>query len=220
VILSAVLLMREEDANQVQSLARAAGVTLAAVVVSSLEQVELALKSVPELLLSFGTSVIVPAPLLNTQGLVALNVHAASPEFPGRDPHHFAVYRQVVEYGATLHYMTAKVDEGPIADVERFDVPLGAGPNDLLRLAHAAGFELIRRLFTQMGLGQWPPLPVGIRWGSPKHTRQDFLRLCMVNGSMTADEVDRRRQAVAMPGYRNLVCEIHGIRFRIDESQK
>ena len=40
--------------------------------------------------------------------LTAINIHAASPQAPGGDPHHFAIYDKVKEYGATLHYMTKK----------------------------------------------------------------------------------------------------------------
>ena len=45
-----------------------------------------------ELLVSFGSSIIVPKKILDIKGLTSINIHAASPDYPGRDPHHFAVY--------------------------------------------------------------------------------------------------------------------------------
>jgi methionyl-tRNA formyltransferase len=71
-----------------------------------------------DMLLSHSTSVIVPGKLLEPFGERALNIHAASPDYPGRDPHHFAVYDGVRRYGATLHRMARKVDAGAILDVE------------------------------------------------------------------------------------------------------
>jgi len=44
------------------------------------------------LLVSFSTGVVVPAELIAAFPAGAYNVHAASPDYPGRDPHHFAVY--------------------------------------------------------------------------------------------------------------------------------
>src|SRR5207245_6682120 len=83
-------------------------------------------------LISFGTSVIVPATLLARLIKPAYNLHAASPEFPGRDPHHFAAYLGAKTYGATLHLMTERVDDGPIVAVEMFQVAPDATPASLL----------------------------------------------------------------------------------------
>src|SRR5215467_13519659 len=47
----------------------------------------------------------------------AYNVHPGTPDFPGRDPWHFARYEGRREIGATLHRMTARVDAGEILDV-------------------------------------------------------------------------------------------------------
>jgi methionyl-tRNA formyltransferase len=78
--------------------------------------------STVKFLISFSTSTIVPKWLINKLNGCAVNIHAASPQYPGRDPHHYAIYDQASEYGATMHYMTEKVDDGIIIDVEFFKV--------------------------------------------------------------------------------------------------
>ena len=70
-----------------------------------------------DVLLSFATSIIVPKEVIDRFPSGAYNIHAASPDYPGRDPHHFAVYEGATRYGATCHIMSAPVDEGPIVDV-------------------------------------------------------------------------------------------------------
>lgn len=215
---NAVLLMREQDAEQTLAIARRVGLELAVTVAGDHEALERAFESKVDLLLSFGTSVIVPTIMLARKSLIAVNVHGASPQFPGRDPHHFAIYRQAREYGATLHFMTKRVDEGPISDVELFSVPEGLSATDLLRRAHAAGFKLIERLFMGLKEGNAPPYRAHLSWGSVKTSRKDFLTLCKVECSMSEEEVLRRKQAVAMPGHRNLRIELHGLTFRLDES--
>ena len=93
--LRAIFLMPEATGALVRSLAVEAGVETEAKTLSSQKDLEEAMSSQQyDLLLSFGTGVIVPESILLTPGLVALNVHAASPDFPGRDPHHFAAYRR------------------------------------------------------------------------------------------------------------------------------
>ena len=88
------------------------------------------------ILVSFGTSLIVPTDILDHYAGGVYNIHAASPDYPGRDPHHWAAYDRVNRYGATAHIMTSKVDDGPIVDVEWFDVSPGTRPEELLKKAN------------------------------------------------------------------------------------
>lgn len=212
----AVLLMSDESGARLCQLANAAGISLKAEVVSDLPALARAFDASPELLLSFGTSVIVPESLLELPGLLALNVHAASPDYPGRDTHHFAVYDGVTEYGATLHFMTSKVDAGPIIDVELFGVPADTRPARLLELANQAAWTLLGRLLEKLA-GEKTLVPLGgISWGVRKTTRKMFLELCRVDVSMTEIEFARRLKATSMPGYNNLFFELHGHRFRLE----
>lgn len=216
--LSAVLLMSEATGKKTQDLAIKAGVKLDAKVVDELDALQSAFTTRQDLLLSFGTNVIVPEWILKKQGLIACNVHAASPQYPGRDPHHFAIYDQAKQYGATLHYMTHNVDAGSIIDVELFDVELRTTtPSGLLNLAKESAWALIKRFFERYIEYGAPKAMSGMSWGTRKTTRKMFLDLCRINQSMPKEEIERRYRATAMPGYKNLFIDIHGFRFRIDE---
>jgi methionyl-tRNA formyltransferase len=214
--LRSVLLMESASANQVGQLAKAAGIQLNAKSVSNLADLACAFEDPPDLLLCFGTSVIVPTPFLESPGLLALNVHAASPDYPGRDPHHFAVYDGVVQYGATMHFMTSKVDDGQIVDVELFDILEEVTPVRLLELANKSAWVLIERFFSKLAAGQVPCPVQGASWGNRKTTRKMFLELCRLDPSMSEAEFFRRMRAAAMPGFNNLYIELHGHRFRIE----
>jgi hypothetical protein len=168
-------------------------------------------------LISFGSGVIVPAEILSTFVKPAYNMHAASPEFPGRDPHHHATYRGAREYGATLHLMTPRVDAGPIVATEIFSVPSRATPADLLAAANEAGF----RLFQQYGPrlldpSPLPPLP-NVSWGRVKTRRSDLQRFCALSPLISANEFARRYRAFDGSEYENLTVELHGRTFRIDK---
>lgn len=169
-------------------------------------------------LVSFGTSVIVPRDVLARFEGRAFNVHAASPDYPGRDPHHFAIYDGVARYGATFHVMTARVDDGPILDVEWFDVPPGCAPGPLLDLANAASARLLRRHGRALAEGQ-PIAPTdGVSWGGRKRTRGDFRAMCTLTPEISAEEFRKRFAAFDGGAYDNLTLELHGWTFRIDKS--
>ncbi len=214
--LRAVLLMEPNSAARTVQLAKAAGIKLEVKVVSDLAGLSQAFEDPSDLLLSFGTTVIVPTFLLESPSLLALNVHAASPDYPGRDPHHFAVYDGALQYGATMHFMTSRVDSGQIVDFELFDVPADVMPVQLLELANQSAWVLLERFFTKLAVGQLP-CPIGdASWGKRKTTRKMFLELCRIDPTVSEAEFIRRMRATSMPGYNNLYVQLHDYLFRIE----
>lgn len=212
----AVLLMPDTCATLAARAAEAASVHLDMTVVADQASLLQACSIAPDLVLAFGTGIIVPQSILSAPGILAINIHPASPEYPGRDPHHFASYDGATQYGATMHHMTSRVDAGPIVDVELFDVSPDASPSELLALANKAGVELLHRLFIKLGAGL-PLSPIKVSWGKRKTTRKMFLDMCRVDNLTSKEEFARRLRATSMPGYSNLFIEMHGKRFRLEE---
>lgn len=161
------------------------------------------------LLFTFGTSIIVPEEYLNKQGILSINIHAASPEFPGRDPHHFAIYDSAKVYGATMHHMTKKVDDGPIIDVELFTVTKDYTPIELLAKADECGWILAERLFNWLNTNKTIPVSEH-KWTGKKRTRTDFRNLCKIECNIDKDELERRIKAFHVEPYSNLYIKLHG----------
>jgi methionyl-tRNA formyltransferase len=215
--IKAVFLMSDTAGKRAYDLAKEAGLDLDLIIVNNVCALERAFSIPRDLLLSFGTGIIVPPWVLAMEGMIALNVHAASPGYPGRDPHHFAVYDGAKQYGATMHYMLQSVDAGPITDVEIFDIPTGAYPLQLLELANDACWRLISRFFSAYKKHSTPFELANFVWGKRKSTRKMFLEMCRVDLDMPQDEIARRLRATTMPGYKNLYIDLHGYRFRIED---
>ena len=87
----------------------------------------------------------------------AINIHhGLLPSFKGAKPYHQAYARGVKLVGATAHYVTADLDEGPIIDQEVARVEYTMGVDDLvalgrdvecIALARAVKWHLERRVF-------------------------------------------------------------------------
>lgn len=185
-------------------------------VASDLAALEAALLDGETTLLSFGAGVIVPGRVLSALRKPAYNMHAASPAFPGRDPHHHAVYRQATVYGATLHVMTPRVDDGPIIGVELFEVAPGSVPAVLLAEANEAGFRLVERLAADMLKPHAPEPLAGVTWGETKTRRSDLHEFCRLTPLINRDEFQRRYQAFNSGAFNNLTVKLHGQIFRIE----
>jgi formyltetrahydrofolate deformylase len=87
----------------------------------------------------------------------AINIHHSFlPSFKGAKPYHQAYARGVKLIGATAHYVTPDLDEGPIIEQEvaRVDYKMGADylvalgrDVECLALARAVKFHLEHRVF-------------------------------------------------------------------------
>jgi methionyl-tRNA formyltransferase len=178
---------------------------------------DLAKRGAEPTLLSFSTSVIVPAEVFEQFPGGAYNLHAASPQYPGRDPHHWAIYDGARDYGATLHVMGKRVDDGPIIDVELFAVAPDEKPMALLERANAAAFQLLARNAGRLTSGKLIVPDGKFAWSGKKHSRKDFLEMCRLDASLSREEFERRVRAFDVPHYDNITVTLHGRTFRLEK---
>ncbi len=209
-----VLLTSPEIGQRLVSIVSEDAPGVEAVYVDNLERLERILAP-RDRLIAFGTGLVVPTPLLERSRLEPLNFHAASPDYPGRDPHHWAVYDGVCRYGATLHVMTKNVDAGPIVGVRWFDVSSGICPVELLRAANQEAERLFRQALPAM-VADLPLVPVGIQWSGRKHSRADFRAMCRLSPSLGEEEIRRRLFAFDAEGYRNFTLHVGDQAFLLE----
>lgn len=163
-------------------------------------------------LVSFATGIIVPEKTVDQFSGRAYNIHPASPEYPGNFPHHFAVFDGVKSYGATAHIMTARVDDGPIVDVELAPVDPDIMPKELMQFAEAKGCIIFERLVQKLVQGIELE-PLDLKWGEPKTNRRDFQALCNISPLDTPEIMQRKLKAVQVEGHQNAYIELHGERY-------
>jgi methionyl-tRNA formyltransferase len=216
--LSAVILLTSFRGENLSRLKRAFGPGVHFHVVETIKDLSVVKIDEATTLISFGTGVIVPRDILLKLRRPAYNLHAASPAFPGRDPHHHAIYRGAKSYGATLHIMEEKVDSGQIVGVELFDIKDDSTPQSLLAQANEAGLRLIEK--TGHRLLSVEPLSSisGVKWGEFKTRRIDLLRMAELSPLVTKDEFERRFLAFDGGPHDNLTLRLHGKTFRIDKA--
>jgi len=167
-------------------------------------------------LLAFCTSVIVPSALLALLPGPSYNIHPGPPSFPGRHPECWGAYHGAVRFGATLHEMAARVDEGAIVDVQWFEMEAGGGQAAYGMRAYQAAIQLMIRWAPWL-INDERPLPRSTeRWSGTKTRRADLEEKCRVTPDIDAVEFERRRRAFAeQPGGRMSVL-LHGREFRYE----
>jgi methionyl-tRNA formyltransferase len=121
----------------------------------------------PDYLLSFYYRSLLPPQLLQLARWGALNMHGSLlPQYRGRAPVNWAIANGETQSGATLHYMVARPDAGPIIAQQAVAI----GPNDdalAVSMAVAvAAAQVLTRALPGMALGPPPGRPMDLAAGS------------------------------------------------------
>ncbi len=146
-------------------------------------------------LISFSTSVIVPAAVLEALGLPAYNFHPGSPEYPGSHAASFAIYDGAGRFGATAHLMEEKVDCGPIVAAEWFVVPEKARFLDLEIKTYELLLKIFADLVPHLATSDNPLPAIDAQWSGTKHTNAEFFSMKELKPDMDEAEINLRFRA-------------------------
>jgi len=167
----------------------------------------------PLRLVSFLNQAIVPGDILRQFELGAYNVHPGSPDYPGAAPEAWACYDQAAQFGATLHEMSGKVDEGRIIAVDLFPVPPRSH-----RLTYAeTGRRMAHALFCSVARGLVTPdkltAPGNLSWTGPKRSTADYQAMVRLPPDIEQAEFFRRLLSFGPPEVAEFSVTLHGYKF-------
>ncbi len=165
-----------------------------------------------DVIVSYRSPWIVPAWLLATARVAAINFHPAPPEYPGIGCTNFALYEGAAEYGVTAHHMAPAVDTGNIIAVRRFPVGADETVLSLTTRCYAVMFELFEQLLDALVVQAALPKSAE-RWARKPFTRQELDALCAIDPNMSKEEMRRRIRATTYPGMPGASVTIAGERF-------
>jgi len=164
-------------------------------------------------LLAFCSAVIVPSRLLNHLPGPSYNIHPGPPNYPGRHPESWGAYDGAARFGATLHEMAPRVDEGAIIDVEWTDIPPNSGQTGVGLVAFRAALRVFARWADRL-LHDTAPLPRSSHvWSGRKTTHAQLEAMCRVTPDIDVTEFERRRRAFAEQAGSRMSVELHGREF-------
>jgi formyltetrahydrofolate deformylase len=89
---------------------------------------------------------IIPAEMCARHPGQIINIHHSFlPSFAGARPYHQAFDRGVKLIGATCHYVTADLDEGPIIEQDTYRIDHADGPDELRRVGREIERSVLAR---------------------------------------------------------------------------
>ncbi len=120
----------------------------------------------PDFLFSFYYRKMLKAPLLAAATRGALNMHGSMlPHYRGRAPVNWAVLHGARETGATLHYMTAKPDDGDIVAQTAVPILNDDTAHEVFGKVTVAAEMTLDRVLPALAAGTAPRIPQDLRLG-------------------------------------------------------
>jgi methionyl-tRNA formyltransferase len=106
-----------------------------------------------ELLISVACPHILKSPLLTLPPLGSINIHHAPlPRYKGMMPTFWQMYHGEDSVGLTVHYMTARVDEGDVLLQEQLPVRRGETLDELIKRSKRQGAHCMGKALRQIAL--------------------------------------------------------------------
>jgi methionyl-tRNA formyltransferase len=112
----------------------------------------------PDLIISYSAPQVIKAELLSVPKYGVVNVHGALlPDYRGLLPSFWYLYNDETLGGATVHYMSAKIDDGDILEQGSVDISDCRSMFRLMKKTKALGGELMVRAIEEIGNGAVQP---------------------------------------------------------------
>lgn len=112
-----------------------------------------------DLIVSYSCPVVIKPPLLSYPEYGIINVHGSYlPEFQGLLPSFWHLYHQSEFGGATVHYMSEKIDDGDIIVQERIDLKNCKTMFELMQRTKKTGGELMVKAVLLLAEGKVIPV--------------------------------------------------------------
>lgn len=158
---------------------------------------------------------IVPKKVLDNAKIAAINFHPGSPEYPGIGCTNFAIYNGEKSFGITCHHMAERVDTGRIIYVERFPIFEKDTVFSLTQRCYAFIYVAFVKVFATIIDGTSLPNSKE-KWKREPYTRRELDDLCVIDDTMSDEEVKKRVKATSYPGMPGAYMVRSGIRFNAE----
>ena len=147
-----------------------------------------------------------------------INFHPGPPEYPGIGCFNFALYNEENFFGATAHFMNAKVDTGEIILSKKFDV----NKKDNIDSISIKTYNLLLNIFKET-IGYYFEnnrlKSNGEKWKRKPYTRKDLNLLTKLSLKLNKKEFKKRIRASCYSKYPKPTIKIHGYLFRYENNK-
>ena len=161
-------------------------------------------------LISFLNGYIIKKKQLNHFGnYKKINFHPATPEYRGRDTHHFACFNQEKSFGATLHFLNKKFDNGKIISIKKNKIKKNLNYKKYFEVATISAEFLFKKYFLLFIKDKIKPSKK--KWSGKIYTRKKFLEMMEIK-TITKD-IKNKIKSFYTPEFNSLFIKVDNKKY-------
>ena len=149
-----------------------------------------------------------------------INIHPGSPLYPGRDSNHHACFNNETYFGATIHYINHKIDNGQIIDTSLLKVPHNSNHFQYGKIGIKCSKNLFKKYFTKIFTAQnfLEIKNKDKKWGKKIYKRKDLIEKFKIKKNIKKRDFINYFKSFYTGNIKSLYISIHGKKFYlIDE---
>ena len=170
---------------------------------------------------SFQSYFVVPKEMLDN-AKISINIHPASPEYPGSGGPAWAIYDEAKYYGCTAHIMNERIDNGLILKVKRFNILPTDTITSLLYRAKLNAiilfYEISQDLFiNKKTIDEFLLENIHEKWNGLDRKIHQVNKMRFIECDIDLDEFEKRVKAFHSTEY-PLKLKFHGKNFILEDN--
>lgn len=169
---------------------------------------------------AFQSYFIIPKEILDN-AKISINIHPASPEYPGSGGPAWAIYDGAKYYGCTAHVMNERIDNGEILKVKRFNILDTDNITSLLSRAKLNAvilfYEMVEDLFiNRKTIDDFLLENKHEKWIGLDRKIHQVNKMRFIDPNIELDEFEKRIKAFHSENY-PLTLTLHNKKFILNE---
>lgn len=171
---------------------------------------------------AFQSYFLVPKKILNN-AKICINIHPASPDYPGSGGPSWALYDGVKSYGCTAHIMNERIDNGAILKVKKFKVLETDTITSLMQRAKLNAivlfYEIVEDIFiNKKSIDEFLLESSNEHWKGLDRKISQVNKMRIIDPTISFEEFNKRVRAFHSKAY-PLTLEMYGKKFILDTNE-
>jgi methionyl-tRNA formyltransferase len=144
-----------------------------------------------------------------------INIHPGSCNYPGRDSYHFACLKTEDYFGAVIHYMSEKVDNGEIIDEYLVKIKKNSSYKEYQKASIKCAKILFEKYFMTLLKENKKIKNIKKNWSQKIYKRKDLIKMFKISKKISKKELDLRIKSFYTKYKKSLYINLHGYNFYI-----
>tara|TARA_X000000950_G_scaffold288608_1_gene406272 strand:+ start:17477 stop:18160 length:684 start_codon:yes stop_codon:yes gene_type:complete len=169
-----------------------------------------------DIIISFRNHYLLNSRMIKSAKICAINFHPGPPEYRGIGCINFALLKNEKKYGATVHLIEKKVDNGKILDVSYLKIKKNQNIDQILRNTYIAQISQLKKILKKLIYYKFEVKKLFIKkkWSKKLYLRKNLEKLYNIKPNLGKKKFFSILRATNTKNFKPFIY-LHGCKFKL-----